>query len=154
MADDLKDRIRARLQAYEPDYDGLAQLGETAEAALSELAAGNDAELASRAILLAARLDTLGGVALVERAAGDPRLEVRAAVATSAASLSDNAARVLDRLLADPSPAIRRLAAGQAAVVAKSPELRAKLEAMSESEPDAVVREATKTTLRSLLREN
>jgi hypothetical protein len=120
------DRVLRYLQQDEPEYEkAAAALGPRAFRWLKELARSADPLLASKATHLATLIRAPGARAVVEAAAERDEAEVRVAAAAAMCNLwsaapaeadpaeawvLDDSAAVLDRLLGDADPGVRKYA--------------------------------------------
>ena len=112
--------IRDILDSEEPDYDAGASLGEAALPHLSELVKSADPLLAAKATHLAARIGSQAARHVVALAAERPEPQVRIAAAAGLGDLPEEPEVVLldamenrtllDRLLDDPDPGVRKFA--------------------------------------------
>jgi HEAT repeat protein len=140
------------LESEEPDYPKAAStLGPEVLPELERFARGADPLLASKATYLASMIDSPQSRRVVEAAARREEPEVRvaaaAAVANLAAGSSDSAALadeagggVLDRLLQDPDPGVRKFALKSAS----SMNLQDRLQSAANSDPAEFVRETAR----------
>lgn len=140
----------AALLAYEPDYNFLATHGNRALPVLQDLINGDDARLAERATVLAARIGSEESLTLVGSVATDTRENVRAAVAVSTLRLPTQVAiSILDNLLKDATPAIRRLAITSAHQL-EAVELMPILREIEANDVESTVRDAATNALETL----
>jgi HEAT repeat protein len=139
------------LQSEEPNYRKAAStLGPEVLPELEQLARGPDPLLASKATYLASMIDSPQARRVVEAAAGHEEPEVRVAAAAAVANLtgtSDPAALaddagggVLDRLLQDADPGVRKFALKSAS----SMNLQDRLQSAANSDPEDFVRETAR----------
>jgi hypothetical protein len=148
---DRTKRVLRFLESEEPDYPRAASaLGPDALPELEQLAREADALLASKATHLASMIASPQARRVVEAAAERPEPEVRVAAAAAVTNLAQNTdptaladeagGGVLDRLLQDPDPGVRKFALKSAA----SMDLQDRLQNAASSDPAAFVRETAR----------
>jgi hypothetical protein len=106
------EQVRAVLDPDEPDYEkGAAELGPDAIPHLQALVKGDDPMLASKAAYLASLIKSDASADVVREAAGSNVETVRVAAAAAARNLpSAKASEVLEGLVADADPGVRKVA--------------------------------------------
>jgi hypothetical protein len=133
--------VTSALAPDEPDYRSIAaQLGADAAPVLLELAGGDDAELASKAVSLAPYLPLGVAAPIVVSAAGHAQTAVRVAAAAMVGSLGPAASEPASRLLTDADVSVRSwtLRSLEANPIA---ELRAQLASLAVSDPSPQIRD-------------
>jgi hypothetical protein len=135
-----RDQVRLMLNPDEPNYVALARRGAEILPHLRELIQGGDPHYAVKAAYLATLIDDDRAAALVRTAAASGSAVVRAAAAsglrhTRRAALSD----VVMTMLGDADPGIRKLAI-KASIARRTPELLARVAAMSTRDPSPAIR--------------
>jgi hypothetical protein len=145
------EQVRAALDVDEPNYDQAAKLGPDALPHLGTLVRGPDAMLASKAAYLAGLIagggDRAADVVATAAASGDVR--VRLAAASAAKHLAAaRGSEVVESLLADADPGVRKLAL-QSMPASVSPELRQRLQTMRFNDPEAALRTMARDALRA-----
>jgi hypothetical protein len=131
---------RTALESIEPNYDELVKLGVEAMPFLEILMADRNVFIAAKATYLASMLRDPGSEGIVERAAqsGEPRL--RMAAAAGAGNLrGDVTDAVLLGLLGDQDLGVRKVAM-KSIPPAPPAELRQKVIALAETDPDPDLR--------------
>ena len=110
MAVSMKD-VRRLLDPDEPNYQAAAELGPEAVGLLRELVDGDDPMLASKAAYAAGMLEGDLGAEVVRAASHSSDVTVRVAAAATARNLpAAVAGAILDDLVADEDPGIRKVA--------------------------------------------
>lgn len=142
------EQVRAALDPEEPRYSRAADFGPEALPFLEQLIDGDDVMLAAKATYLAGVIDGERSEALLKKAAQSAEPVVRVAAAGAARGLrSELAGHVLLSLLGDEDFGVRKVALSSVRAGA-SPELMARIEELSESEPDPVLRRYTLLALK------
>lgn len=128
------EQVRAVLDPEEPDYEkGAAELGSDAIPHLLALVNGDDAMLASKATYLASLIKSEASADVVREAAHSNVETVRVAAAAAARNLpSAKASEVLEELVGDDDPGVRKVARD---AVPKRPSSRL-AERLAETGPD------------------
>jgi HEAT repeat protein len=155
-------QFQAEFRAFEPDFDFLASFGDTVLPALEELLDGEDELLAQRAVYVAGLLDAGAGLPLLEQASKDPRETVRVAVAgairsqsiqtmsRSGNALADSSlTEIVNRLLSDGDPSVRRWASKSAGILGLS-SAKTELERLEREDAEAFVRSAATQALKQV----
>jgi len=129
------EQVRAVLDPEEPDYEkGAAELGPDAIPHLQALVRGDDAMLASKAAYLASLIKSDASADVVREAAQSNVETVRVAAAAAARNLpSTKASEVLEGLVTDADPGVRKVARD---AVPKRPSSRL-TELLATTEPDS-----------------
>jgi hypothetical protein len=110
MSVSMKD-VRAVLDPEEPDYSDVAALGDEALPFLEELAGGDDPMLASKATYAASLIGGPKAMDTIRHAAHSEDASVRVAAAAATSNLQPDAASdVLEALIADSDPGVRKVA--------------------------------------------
>jgi HEAT repeat protein len=110
MALSMKD-VRAVLDPEEPDYGAVAALGEDALPFLEELSGGDDPMLASKATYAASLIGGPRAMDTIRHAAHSEEAAVRVAAAAATSNLeADAASDVLEALVVDSDPGVRKVA--------------------------------------------
>ncbi len=105
------EEVRAVLDPEEPDYEKGASLGPDAIPHLQALVNGDDAMLASKAAYLASLIKSDASADVVRDAARSNAETVRVAAAAAARNLpSAKASAVLEELIVDVDPGVRKVA--------------------------------------------
>jgi hypothetical protein len=105
------EEVRAVLDPEEPDYQKGAELGPDAIPHLQTLVNGDDAMLASKAAYLASLIKSDASADVVRDAAHSKVEAVRVAAAAAARNLpSAKASEVLEELVGDDDPGVRKVA--------------------------------------------
>lgn len=103
--------VRAVLEPEEPDYAAAAALGQDAVPHLAELVRGADPMLASKAAYAAGVIGGAQAAETVLEAARSDEVTVRVAAAAAAANLDAGpASEVLESLVGDSDPGVRKVA--------------------------------------------
>jgi len=103
--------LRAQLSAVEPDDSTYYGIGPAELPLLEQLLQDPEAWIAARAVFAASRIPDPRAVALLQRAATDPRQEVRVAVAASVPRVAPASAnQLLLSLLDDSDHGVRKFA--------------------------------------------
>jgi hypothetical protein len=142
------------LESEEPNYSRAAStLGPEVLPELERLARGPDPLLASKATYLASMIDSPDARLVVEAAAVHEDAEVRVAAAAAVANLAitsdpasladDAGGGVLDRLLNDADPGVRKFALKSAS----SMDLQDRLQSAADSDPEDFVRDAARNEM-------
>jgi hypothetical protein len=146
------DQVRSILSAIEPEEEMYLQLDRDDLPHLQRLLHDAEPWRAARAIHAASRLGTVGAHALVSGAVGDTRREVRAAVAMAAQWLAPEAGNaLLSTLLDDEDASIKKLAIKSVNRNA-TPDLIAKVKALSALTSNAHLRNLAADQLRLITR--
>lgn len=151
---DLTDEVLRHLQSEEPDYgSAVASLSAEALPALESIAREADPLLAAKATHLASMIGSPEARRVVEAAAERPEPEVRLAAAAAVRNLSPSTAiseladvagtRVLDRLLRDEDPGVRKFALKSAAAL----DLQDRVRNAAANDPAEFVRQTAKKAL-------
>jgi murein L,D-transpeptidase YcbB/YkuD len=136
------DQVRRILSSDEPDYRSAARLGPAVLPHLQTLVRGRDPGVASRAAVLAGRIDHDASVAVLQTAASSPLVHVRLAAAAAARRLARPAASsVLAALLNDSDAGVRKVAV-RSATTRANPALLAKVAMIAQRDPTPMVRAA------------
>lgn len=144
------EQMRSQLSAIEPDDSTYAGIGSSEIPMLDQLLQDEEVWMASRAVFALSRVSDAKAVAILSRAAGDPRQEVRVAVAASVSNLKPNDANnMLLKLLTDPELGVRKFAV-QAISGTHDPAVHAKLRDIQTRDPAPAIRDAAKDRLREL----
>lgn len=142
------EQVRDILSAIEPDEEMYHQLDREDLPHLQRLLHDVEPWRAARAVHAASRLGTVGAQALVSGAVGDPRREVRAAVAMAAQWLPPQAGNpLLSALLDDADGSIKKLAI-KSVNMNSTPELVAKVRTVSEASDNTHLRNVAEHQLR------
>jgi HEAT repeat protein len=142
--------VLAEIDKDEPEYPEAAKkLGGEALPLLEQILEAQDPMRASKAAYLAALIGGTDAAPVLEKAAshGDARVRVAAAHALGAATGPPPA--LLERLLDDADPGVRKVAL-RSAVDSKASHLKTKITAMGKSDPEAFVRTLAKDTARKV----
>jgi hypothetical protein len=142
------EQVHAVLDPEEVNYRAAAQLGPDALPHLAVLARGPDMMLAAKATYLASLIDGAQAERIVEEAAGHPEPAVRVAAATGLKNLKseDAAGRIADRLIADHDLGVRKLTV-QSVAALPMPQLRQRVRAAAERDPDQMIRDLGTSSL-------
>ena len=144
------EQVRAALAPEEPNYTRAAALGPEALPFLEQMIHGPSPMLASKATYLASLIHPEQAVGLVARAAAHAHPVVRVAAAAAARNLGAAVAGgVLRRLVEDHDRGVRQ-AALKSVHENTTPEVRNAVVALSETEPDPVIRSLSRQTLSRL----
>lgn len=123
------------------DYDEAAELGADALPHLLRFVEGGDLSLAPKAAYLAGRIGDPQGAAILELAAASDEAVIRVAAAGGATHLPDeDTDALLQTLVDDDDPGVRKVAL-RAVPASPSVDLAAKVEVLSEHEPEPEVRD-------------
>lgn len=134
-------QVRAVLDPEEPDYIQAAQLGSDALPHIENLLKGADPMLASKAAYLASLIQDNRSITVLKEAAQSNYSAVRVAAAAGARNLALLAASdVLLGLLEDQDVGVRKVALKSAPVDAP-PALRAKIQKLTNTDPEKFVRD-------------
>ena len=130
--------VRAVLDPEEPDYEAAAALGPEALPHLEALVRGSEPMLASKAAYAASVIGGAQAAETVLEAARSDDASVRVAAAAAAANLeASQASNVLETLVGDSDPGVRKVA--RTSVPAEASErLTRRMEANPERSPDIV----------------
>ena len=136
------EQVRAALDPEEVNYRAAAQLGPEALPHLAVLARGPDMMLAAKATYLASLIQGAQAEQIIEEAAVHPEPAVRVAAATGLKNLKseDAAGRIADRLIADRDLGVRKLTV-QSVAALPMPQLRQRMRAAAERDPEQVIRD-------------
>ncbi|MEK6260512.1 MAG: hypothetical protein AABP62_17990 [Planctomycetota bacterium] len=144
------EQVRSALDPEEPAYNkAAANLGTEALPHLAKIIAGDHAMLASKAAYLAGLIGTEQSVEVLHRAArsGDVRVRIAAAAAAAAGKLPpESVSDVLINLIDDADVGVQKLAL-KAVPVNSSPALRARIESLSTTKTDTLVRSLSREVL-------
>jgi HEAT repeat protein len=135
------EQLREELQADEPEYRRLAELGRDALPHLRVLVDSGDPDLGAKAAYLAGRIGDADAVPILEAAAGSSHPNIRAAAAGGARHLPGNSADSVVLLLIDDDWAGIRKSALRAVPDEPGPELARRVDARRTLEPEASVRD-------------
>jgi HEAT repeat protein len=139
--------VRAKLDPDEPDYAKAAELGPDAIPYLEEIVNGTDTMLASKAAYLASLIKSDKSVSLLETAASNREPIVRIAAASGLRNLSEeDANRVSDPLIEDKDVGVRKVTLKSISNF-NSPALVAKVQKLSEKDPEQFIRDLASTTI-------
>ena len=142
--------VRRHLDPEEPDYErAAAVLGPDALPFLAELAVGDDALLAAKAVSLAGLIGGADAIPIVAKAVQDGPAEVRVVAATAAGRAGKPGERLLILLLRDHEVGVRKRAVS-AVSAAPSAALRKAVEEVRDSDPHPAVRERAALQLRQM----
>jgi HEAT repeat protein len=142
--------LRDQLSAIEPDESIYGGIGPAEIPLLEQLLADKQAWLASRAVFALSRIPDARAVAVLARAAADPRQEVRVAAAAAVSKFKPaDANAILLKLLADPELGVRKFAL-QAVPGTHDPAVHAKLRDLVAADPAPWIRDAARSRLREL----
>jgi HEAT repeat protein len=144
------EQLRNQLSAIEPDEGMYHGIGPPEIPLLEQLLQDQEAWMASRAVFALSRVPDVKAVAILSRAAADPRQEVRVAVAGSVSKLKPtDANNILLKLLTDAELGVRKFAV-QAVSAAHNAAVHAKVRDLETRDPAPFIRDAAKSKLREL----
>ena len=144
------EQLRIQLSDIEPDEGMYYGIGPSEIPLLEQLLQDREVWMAARAVFALSRVPDSKAVAILSRAAADPRKEVRVAVAASASNLKpSDANNILLRLLTDADVGVRKFAV-KAVSAAHSAAVHAKLRDLETRDPAPSIRDAAKSKLREL----
>jgi HEAT repeat protein len=144
------EELRKQLSVVEPDDSTYYGIGPAELPLLEQLVLEPEAWLAARAVVAATRINDRRALALLQRAARDPREEVRVTLAASLKNIaaSDTNAMLLslldDRDLGVRKFAIKSVSAGHDAAVHR------KVRELQDRDPVPAIREGAASRLRQL----
>jgi HEAT repeat protein len=142
------EQVRRVLSPDEVNYAEAVKLGPAALPHLEKLVEGGELHLATKAAYLAGLIQDERSAEVLSKAARSPQLPVRLAAATTARNLSRPAVhRVLQQLVSDADHAVRREAL-KSVTLNPTPELRARIEAVSRDDKLPDIRDLAAQTLR------
>jgi HEAT repeat protein len=142
--------LRAQLSAVEPDDSTYFGIGPAELPLLEQLLQDPEAWLAARAVFAASRIPDPRAVALLQRAARDPRQEVRVAVAASVERIAPTSANpLLLSLLDDTDHGVRKFAI-KSVSGAHDPAVLTKLREVQARDPLPALRDHAASRLRQL----
>ncbi len=144
------EQVREKLELIEPDYVEAAMLGEDAMPFLDQLANGSDTMLAPRAVHLAGLIGGDHAVRVIRRATDSHNPIMRVQAAAVARHLPREAAEdILLNALDDTDAGVRNFVLKTITVMGAMPDaIQAKIKALSTSDPEPFIREASKEVLR------
>ena len=144
---ELRDQLSA-IEADERMYEGI---GPSDVDTLARMVADEEEDwLAARAVHALSRIDSSEARQSVASAAESPRMEVRVAAATSAATLpASDSDGILSKLLDDPQPAVRKFAV-KATTPRNAEAVRARVRDMASSDKSAGLRRVAEKQARSV----
>lgn len=149
MAVTLND-VLAEIDKDEPDYPAAAaSLGTEALPFLQQIIEADDPMRASKATYLAALIGGEGVSDALETAAAHHDVRVRVAAAHALGQGPGAPPALLERLLDDSDPGVRKVAL-RAAAEGKSDQFKAKVSAISKDDPEEFVRSAAKEAAKKL----
>jgi HEAT repeat protein len=149
MAVSMK-QVRAFLDAEEPDYRGVAELGPDALPHLKKLVGGTDVMLASKAAYAASLIPDERAVDVLLEAAQSEEPVVRVAAATAVRNMPELASGdLLENFFVDDDAGVRRAAIKSVGKNA-SGALRSKITKMASSDSDPAIREMSRAALNRL----
>lgn len=144
------EQVRRQLSAVEPNDSTYHEIGPSEVPLLDQLLQASEPWLAARAVVAASRIADSQALKLLERAARDPREEVRVALAASLARLpARDADSLLLLLLADANLGVRKFAI-KSVSPAHAPSVLDKLRDLQAGDPVAAIREGATSRLRQL----
>lgn len=142
--------LRDQLGMVEPEEGMYGGIGPAEIGLLEQLLADKEPWLASRAVFALSRIPDARAVAILARAAGDPRQEVRVAVAAAVSQVEPaNANPILLKLLADTELGVRKFAL-QSVAKAHDPAVHAKVKDLIASDPAPWIRDTARSRLQEL----
>ncbi|HWS89401.1 MAG TPA: HEAT repeat domain-containing protein [Pyrinomonadaceae bacterium] len=142
------EQVRGVLSPDEVDYAEALKLGPDALPHLETLVEGGALHLAAKAAYLAGLIQDERSAAVLSKAARSPQLPVRLAAASTARNLSrPSVNRVLLELVGDGDHVVRREAL-KSVTLEPTPELRARIEAVSRDDALPDIRDLAAQTLR------
>jgi hypothetical protein len=136
-------QVRAHLDPDEPDYAAAAQLGPGAIPHLKQLVQGADPMLASKAAYLASLIQSGQSADVLELAARSSHDEVRVAAAAGLRNLSQVPGPLLDNLLKDLDPGVRKVTLHSLAAKPVAG-VKTKVEDIAKNDPDELLRDLAK----------
>lgn len=146
-------QLREQLSSIEIDaatYDGIVPADVPA---LDQLVNDPETWIAGRAIFALSQLRTPTALAILARAAADPRPEIRVAVAASTRNLApEDANGLLLRALSDAEVGVRKFAI-RSVVPAHSPAVQTRLRELETADPAPAIRAAATSRLSEIARE-
>jgi HEAT repeat protein len=144
------EQLRSQLSAIETDSSTYAGIGPTEIPLLEQLLQDPEAWMAARAVFALSRVRDNSAVAILSRAAADPREEVRVAVAVSARTLRPGDANdILQKVLADTDLGVRKFAV-QAVADSHDAAVHEKLRDLGAQDPAPSIRDSANNKLREL----
>jgi HEAT repeat protein len=136
--------VLAEIDKDEPDYpEAAAKLGAEALPLLQQIVEADDPMRASKAAYLAALIGGPDAAPVLERAAAHGDARVRVAAAHALGTDAGAPPALLERLLDDEDAGVRKVAL-RSAGDRKATHLKAKINAMAKSDPEAFVRSLAK----------
>ncbi|MGI8806390.1 MAG: HEAT repeat domain-containing protein [Acidimicrobiales bacterium] len=133
-------QVVVELDRDEPRYDVLARFGPAALPHLRLIVGADDPLRAAKAAYAASLIAGPASLKVLNAAADHPDPQVRVAVAHGLQNRSESAPdALLEHLLDDSDVGVRKVALGSAGTVS-SPQLRRKIAAMAEDDPQEFVR--------------
>lgn len=149
----LQDVI-ARLDVDEPDYAALSVMGPEALPHLRSLIAGEDAQLAAKAVYLASLIDDPSAAEALEEGVESEHDVVRVAAAAALPNLApERATPLTEQLLADPDAGVRKLAVRSVSQLGLS-SLEEQVQRMSSEDPEEALRSIAEDELTTLRRQD
>lgn len=146
-------QLREQLSSIEIDaatYDGI---GPSDVPVLDQLVSDPETWIAGRAIFALSQVRTPTALAILARAAADPRPEIRVAVAASTRNLApEDANGLLLRGLSDTELGVRKFAIRSVAP-AHSPAVQTRLRELETADPAPAIRAAATSRLSEIARE-
>jgi HEAT repeat protein len=144
------EQLRSQLSAAEPDDSTYYGIGPAEIPLLEQLLQDREAWLAARAVFAASRIPDPRAIALLQRAARDPREEVRIAVAAAVKRVTTTDANpLLLSLLDDQDLGVRKFAI-KSVSTAHAPAVLQKVREMQERDPAPAIRDHAATRLKQL----
>jgi hypothetical protein len=141
------EELRNQLSDIEPDEATYSGIGAEEIPLLEQLARDPEAWMASRAVFAASRVKDARAKAILARAAGDPRPQLRVAAAAATKNLEPAAANsLLLQALNDSDLGVRKFAV-QSVAPAHSEPVHARLRELESADPAPAIRTAAKSRL-------
>jgi HEAT repeat protein len=141
--------VLAELDRDEPDYSRAAQLGPEALPHLRQVVEADNPLRAAKAAYLASLIPGNDSTRLLEQAADHADPSVRVAAAHGLGNRRDAPPALVERLLDDNDPGVRKSAL-RAAQTARLSEVRQKVAALAENDPEEFVRRVATDTMARL----
>jgi HEAT repeat protein len=142
-------QVLAEIDKDEPNYARAAKLGPDAVPHLRQIAEADDPLRASKAAYLASLIPGQGSVDLLTAAAAHHAPEVRVAVAHALRNTKEAPPAVLETLLEDSDPGVRKVTLGTVGHL-NVPALRAKVAAIAKDDDEEFLRDAAGTTMKAM----
>jgi FOG: HEAT repeat len=144
------EQLKRQLSDIEPNEATYQGLGPAEVPLLEQLVQAPDHFMASRAVFALSRIHNADAMHILQRAAGDPRPQVRVAVASGSAQIPVNDRKdILVRLLADSEVGVRKFAI-LAATGITDRELQERLKRISNDDPHPALRALASEKLKEI----